>query len=80
REQAMAGAKEAQFELGDALDQEENYLEAVKWYRKAAEQSHGMAAAYLGGTLAACLVAVVLAGLLSPRTEQDAVAAAGGDE
>ena len=51
-ELAMAGAKEAQFELGDKLDQEENYLEAAEWYRKAAEQSHGMAAAYLGGMLA----------------------------
>ncbi|MAS55537.1 MAG: hypothetical protein CMJ44_13115 [Pimelobacter sp.] len=45
-----------------------------------ADDRAGAAAAYLGGTLAACLVAVVLAGLLSPRTEQDAVAAAGGDE
>ncbi len=38
------------------------------------------AAAYAVGTLVACLVAVTVAGLLSARDEQDAVARAGGDE
>ena len=39
-----------------------------------------MAGAYVLATLAACLVAVLLAGLLSRPADQDAVAAAGGDE
>ena len=45
-----------------------------------ADDRLGAAAGYVGGTLAACLVAVVLASLLTPRSEQDALAAAGGDE
>lgn len=38
------------------------------------------AGAYVVATLAACLVAVLLAGLLSRPADQDVVAAAGGDE
>lgn len=45
-----------------------------------ADDRIGAAAAYVVGTLAACLVAVLLAGLLSQAGDQDAVAAAGGDE
>lgn len=45
-----------------------------------ADDRAGAAAGYVVGTLVACLVAVTIAGLLSARAEQDAVARAGGDE
>ena len=45
-----------------------------------ADERGGAAAAYAVGTLTACLVAVLLAGTLSARPEQDALALGGGDE
>ncbi|WP_323794107.1 CrcB family protein [Nocardioides sp.] len=45
-----------------------------------ADERLAAASAYALGTLVACLAAVLLAGLLSARVEQDVVARAGGDE
>ncbi|CAN5472260.1 hypothetical protein BH09ACT12_BH09ACT12_17690 [soil metagenome] len=45
-----------------------------------ADERLGAAAAYVVGTLAACLAAVLLAGLLSRRSQQDTVVRSGGDE
>ena len=47
KKKAQAGDAEAQFNLGVAYDDgysvPENDVEAVKWYRKAAEQGHAIA-------------------------------------
>lgn len=45
-----------------------------------ADDRFGAAAAYVVGTLVACLVAVTVARLISSRAEQDAVARTGGAE
>ena len=39
---------EEMFEMGEDYYGKENYVEAVKWYRKAAEQGHALAQATLG--------------------------------
>lgn len=45
-----------------------------------ADDRVGAAGAYVVGTLAACVLAVLLAGLISRPTDQDELARAGGDE
>lgn len=45
---AEQGDVESMYILGKCYDKEENYAEAVKWYRKAAELGNGNAACNLG--------------------------------
>lgn len=57
RAKAEKGQAQAQSELGNALSLGQfglatNYVEAVKWYRKAAEQNHVVAQVFLGACYA----------------------------
>jgi TPR repeat protein len=54
---AESGDAKAQYDLGSFYEQgslglTQNYSEAAKWYRKAAEQGHAGAQLYLGSLLA----------------------------
>lgn len=49
REQAEHGNARAQCNLGAIYDRDQNYAEAVRWYRKAAEQDYDIAQYLLGG-------------------------------
>jgi S1-C subfamily serine protease len=46
---AEKGNEDAQFEIGSIYEKEKNYIEAAKWYHKAADQGQIMAQFCLGG-------------------------------